>query len=171
LASAWNSLLQNVADMDTDMLVLVSELITMIQQTVCLIGNASEVISQTRRATILETLDASWSKYEQEDFLDSKECLFGKAFQQTLTSKVEKESALAKALVACKCIKELSGKERANKHRRDNYGHIQFFQRSPEKLELQTIPCSKLTMLLECIRNLQSTITDSLRIADPIWGG
>ena len=27
--------------------------------------------------------------------------------------------------------------------------------------ELQTIPCSKLTMLLECIRNLQSTITDS----------
>ena len=37
--------------------------------------------------------------------------------------------------------------------------------------ELQTIPCSKLTMLLECIRILRSTITDSLRIANPIWGG
>ena len=37
--------------------------------------------------------------------------------------------------------------------------------------KLQTIPCSKLTMLLEYIRNLQSTITDFLRIADPIWGG
>jgi len=37
--------------------------------------------------------------------------------------------------------------------------------------ELQTIPCSKLTMLSECIRNLRSTITDSPRIADPIWGG
>jgi len=143
----------------------------MIQRTICLIGNASEFISQTRRSRILETLDASWPKYGQEDFSGSKEYLFGEAFQQMLTKKVEKESALAKTVMAYQCIKEVSGEERANNHRRDNYGHIQFFQRSPEKLELQTIPCSKLTMLSECIRNLRSTITDSPRIADPIWGG
>ena len=131
LASAWNSLLQSGADRDPDMLVPVSEVITMIQQTICLIGNTSEFISQTRRARILEKLDASWSKYGQEDFSDSRECLFGEAFQQTLANKVEKESALAKAVVASKRSKEASGKEKANSHRRDNYGHIQFFQRSP----------------------------------------
>ena len=37
--------------------------------------------------------------------------------------------------------------------------------------KLQTVPCSKLTMLLECIWNLRSTIADSPRIVDPIWGG
>ena len=37
-------------------------------------------------------------------------------------------------------------------------------QQSSNSGELQTIPCSKLTMLLECIRSLRNTITDSSRI-------
>ena len=45
LASGWNSLLESGANEDPDMLVPVADVITMIQQTICLIGNASEFIS------------------------------------------------------------------------------------------------------------------------------
>ena len=65
---------------------------------------------QTRRAKILSKLDASWSKYGQEDFSSSKETLFGENFQLALTEKVEKEAALAKAVVASKRSKEARGK-------------------------------------------------------------
>ena len=68
LAFAWNSLLESRADKDPDMLVPVTDVISMIQHTICLTGNASEFISQIRRTRILEKLDASWSKYGQEDF-------------------------------------------------------------------------------------------------------
>ena len=103
----------------------------MIQHTICLIGNTSEFISQTRQSKILENLDASWSKYEQHDFSDSKEMLFGENFQLVLTSKVEKETALAKAVVASKHSKEARGKEASNSHRRDGHGCNQFFSWEP----------------------------------------
>ena len=66
LAFAWNSLLESRADKDPDMLVPVTDVISMIQHTICLTGNASAFISQIRRTRILEKLDASWSKYGQE---------------------------------------------------------------------------------------------------------
>ena len=111
LAFAWNSLLESGADKDPDMLVPVTDVISTIQRTICLIGNASEFISQIRHTRILEKLDASWSKYGQEDFSDSKDTSFGENFQQTLASKVEKEAILAKAVVASKQSKENGGKE------------------------------------------------------------
>ena len=106
LAFPWNSFLESGADKDPDMLVPVADVISMIQRTICLIGNASEFISQIRRTRILEKLDVSWSKYGQEDFSDSKDTLLGKNSQQTLASKVEEEAVLAKAVVASKCSKE-----------------------------------------------------------------
>ena len=131
LAFAWNSLLESGADKDPDMLVPVTEVISMIQHTICLIGNASEFISQIRHTRILEKLDTSWSKYGQEDFSDLKDTLFGEDFQQTLVSKVEKEAVLAKVVVASKRSKENRGKESSSSHRRDNYGCSQFFRGSP----------------------------------------
>lgn len=131
LAFAWNSLLDSGAGEDPEMLVPVTEVISMIQRTICLIGNASEFISQIRRTKILEKLDTSWSKYGQEDFSDSKETLFGENFQQTLASKVEKEAVLAKAVVTSKRSKENRGKETSSSHRRDSYGRNQFFRGSP----------------------------------------
>ena len=131
LAFVWNSLLESGADKDSDMLVPVTDVISMIQRTICLIGNASEFISQIRRTKILEKLDAFWSKYGQEDFSDSKDTLFGENFQQTLSIKVEKEAILAKAAVASKRSKENGGKETSSSHRREGYGHSQFFHGSP----------------------------------------
>ena len=58
LAFVWNSLLESGADKDPDMLVPVTDVISMIQRTICLIGNVSEFISQIRRTKILEKLDA-----------------------------------------------------------------------------------------------------------------
>ena len=52
LASMW-------VDEDPDMPVRASEVITMIQYTLCLIGNTPEFISQRRRVRILEKIDTS----------------------------------------------------------------------------------------------------------------
>ena len=131
LTSAWNSLLQCGADEDPDMPVRASEVITMIQCTLCLIGNTSEFISQTRRAKILEKIDTSWSKYAQEDFSEAKETLFGESFQVTLSDKVEKEAALAKAVAASKRSKEVRERDTQSNRRKDNHGRNQFFRRSP----------------------------------------
>ena len=131
LALAWNSLLDSRAGEDPEMLVPVTEVISMIQRTICLIGNALEFISQIRRTKILEKFDASWSKYGQEDFSDSKETLFGENFQQTLASKVEKEAVLAKVVVTSKRSKENRGKETSSSYRRNSYGRNQFFHGSP----------------------------------------
>ena len=113
------------------MLVPVTHVISVIQRTICLIGNGSECISQIRRTNILEKLDTSWSKYGQEDFSDSKETLFGENSQQTLANKVEKEAVLAKAVVTSKHSNENKGKETSSSHRKDSYGHNQFFCGSP----------------------------------------
>ena len=61
-------------------------------------GNTSELISQTRRARILEAVDPSWSKYGSEEFPSSSSTLFGEGFQETLSKRVEKDTALSKAV-------------------------------------------------------------------------
>ena len=52
IAFAWNSLLDSGAGEDLEMLVPVTDMISMIQHTICLIGNASEFISQIRRTRV-----------------------------------------------------------------------------------------------------------------------
>ena len=47
LTSAWQLLVDGVED-DPEMTVPASEVLTMIQCTLCMIGNASELVSQTR---------------------------------------------------------------------------------------------------------------------------
>ena len=103
----------------------------MIQCTICLIGIASEFISQIRRTRILAKLDAFWSNSGQENFSDFKDNLFRGKFQQTLASKVEKEAVLAKVVVASKPSKENRGKETSSIHGREGYGRSQFFCGSP----------------------------------------
>ena len=78
----------------------------MIQRTLCL--NASEYISQTRRTNILEAIDPSWSSYAAEEFAGAKDSLFGETFQADLTGRVEKDTALAKAVSITKKQKKES---------------------------------------------------------------
>ena len=76
-------------------------IIMLIQRTICLVGNASELTSQIRREKILTAIDPSWSKFGSEEFSTSKSknTLFG---EENLTSMVEKDTALAKAVSVTK---------------------------------------------------------------------
>ena len=80
------------------MVVPASEVLTLIQCSLCMIGNASELVSQTRQPKILDTIDHSWSKFGEGDFPSVKDTLFGEEFQASLTTKVEKDNALSKAV-------------------------------------------------------------------------
>ena len=82
---------------------------------------------QTRHTKILSKLDTSWTKYGQEDFSDSKETLFRENFELAFTEKVEKEVALAKAVVASKCSKEARVKEIPSSLHKENGDYNQFF--------------------------------------------
>ena len=46
-----------------DLVVPVSQVLILIQHTICLVGNASEIISQVRHSKILELCNSSWAKY------------------------------------------------------------------------------------------------------------
>lgn len=75
-----------------------AEVLAMIQCTIFLLGNASELISQTRCAKILEAVNSSWARYCSEEFTSSSNTLFDKECQNTLSKKVEKDTALSKAM-------------------------------------------------------------------------
>lgn len=66
-----------------------------IQRSLVLLGNANNLISETRREVALEVIHPSLKKY---DFSKSEENLFGEAFKETLVKKVEADSVLAKAV-------------------------------------------------------------------------
>ena len=84
------------------MVVLGSEVLALLQHTLCLIGNASELISQTRWSKVLEAVDLSWSKFGSDDSPSAQDTLFGEEFQSSLTNKVEKDTALSKAVTITK---------------------------------------------------------------------
>ena len=127
LASGWQNLLDAGLETNPDMLVPAAEVLDLIQRTLCLVGNASEYISQTRRARILAAIDPAWSKFGSDDFSKAKDALFGEEFQSKLTSKVEKETALAKAVSITKRHKEKDNQSaRKPGQRSDN-----FFRRGP----------------------------------------
>ena len=89
-----------------------SQVATLIQRTTCMVGNVSEMISQSRRTRILQIIETSWSKYGEEDFPGAVDALFGEDFRTSLTEKVDKETTLAKAASITKRNKDLKGKTR-----------------------------------------------------------
>ena len=98
LTAAWQHLLEAGLEVNPDMVVPATEVLTIIQQTICLVGNASEFTSQIRRAQILGMIDTSWSKFNSDSFASATDTLFGEKFQESLGKKVEKETALSKAV-------------------------------------------------------------------------
>ena len=87
-----------------------SQVVAKIQRTLCLLGNTSEFISQTRRSKILEVIDKSWGKFRTEIF-QATGSLFGEEFQTNHPTKVEKDVALSKAVSILK--RNRKGKETA----------------------------------------------------------
>jgi len=128
LASAWKELHEARATKDASATVPAAEVMHLIQRTLCLVGNASEYISQTRRAHILEHIDKSWSRYASDEFPDAEETLFGDAFKSSLSERVEKDTALAKAVsITKKRQKEVS----SDSDRKGGGKDGQFFRPGP----------------------------------------
>ena len=98
LTSAWQQLLENGLENDQEMRVPAIEVLTLIQCTLCMVGNASKQISQIRRARILEAVDKSWSKFAETEVSPDNGFLCGENFRSRLTKDVEEDSSLAKAL-------------------------------------------------------------------------
>ena len=125
LTSAWQSLLEAGVETNPELNVPATEVLDIIQRTLCLIGNSSELISQKRRANILAAVDPSWSKFATEKYPD-KEMLFGESFQSKLTGRVERETALAKAVSITN-----RHKERDSSSRKGGQKGSKFFRQSP----------------------------------------
>ena len=102
LVSAWQNLLGEGIQEEPDMTVPATEVLAMIQRTLCLIGNASEQISRARRAKILEAIDPTWKKFSDDSFPSAKGTLFGEDFQFSLKDRVEKDTAISKAVALSK---------------------------------------------------------------------
>jgi len=60
-------------------------------------GNGLEYISEKTQSKILGAIHSSWEKYAHEEYPNAGSHLFGDDFQSTITGKVDKEGALAKA--------------------------------------------------------------------------
>ena len=118
LVSAWQSLLEEGIEEDPVMMVPATEVLAMIQRTLCLIGNA---LSQVRPAKILETIDPSWKKLSEDSFPSAKDTLFGVDFQSSHTSRVKKDTALSKAMA----ISKRSRKDPDPSSRKDRLGFFE----------------------------------------------
>lgn len=128
LTAAWNDLLEAGLKDDPDIAVPATEVLNLIQRTICLVGNASELTSQLRREKILGAIDRSWSKFSSEEFPASRNTLFGEDFQTKLTSMVEKDTALAKAVSLTKKHKKEANQSST---RRSGPRPFRFFRKSP----------------------------------------
>ena len=128
LTLAWQHLVEAKLEDNQSMVVPATEVLTLIQQTICMIGNASEFTSQMRRAQILGEIDSSWSKFSSESFVSATGTLFGEKFQRSLGKRVENEVALAKAV----SITKRSKKDKdVSSTRKDRHRNDQFFRRGP----------------------------------------
>ena len=129
LTSAWQELLEEGLERDTTMMLPATEVLAVIQRSLCLIGNASEYISQTRRSRILEAIEPSWSKFAKDEF-KSSDTLFGKDFQSSLTDKVEKDVALSKAVSIMKRSQK-SKEQPTSSSKREGQTYTRFFRGGP----------------------------------------
>lgn len=102
LISAWSNLLQEVVKGNTGMLVPATEVLAMVPRSLCLIGNASELIFQTRPSRVVEAINPSWKRFGEDEFPSSQSTLLGDDFQTSQSSSMEKDNALTKAVLITK---------------------------------------------------------------------
>ena len=98
LANLWSGLIEQGLTMDPEALIPVSDVLDIIQRSIVLIGNANNLVSETRREVALEAIHPSLKKYAKGDFKDAESDLFGEKFKDVLVKKVEADGALSKAV-------------------------------------------------------------------------
>ena len=89
LTCLWAELLDNNLLEDPDSLINVQDVLNVIQRTLVLLGNATELVSQTRRCNILQCVDKSLVKYGKDSASKNQESLFGPDFCSQLKNQVE----------------------------------------------------------------------------------
>ena len=95
----WSDLADQELNQDPKAAILVSDVLDIIQRSsLVLLGNANNLISETRREAALESIYPSLKKYGKGDFSNSKCDLFGHEFKDGLVKKVEADAGLSKAV-------------------------------------------------------------------------
>lgn len=108
------------------MMVPAAEVLSMIQRTLCLIGSASEQISRARRARILEAIDPTWKKFSEDAFPSAKGTLFGEDFRSSLKERVDRDTAISKAVAISR-----RGRKDSAPSRREGGRPNRFFRGGP----------------------------------------
>ena len=98
LTSLWADLIDKGLMQNPEGTILVAIVMDTIQRSLLLLGNANNLISETRRKLVLEAIHPSLKRYGKGDFSKAEENLFGEEFKETLVKKVEADSVLAKAV-------------------------------------------------------------------------
>ena len=73
-----------------------SQVVALIQRTICMAWNVSEMISQLKHTKILQNIEISWCKYGVEDFSDAEDTLFGEDFRPLLLIRWRRRQPLLK---------------------------------------------------------------------------
>ena len=111
------------------MVVPASEVLTLIQYSLCMIGNICSLCPKRDDLRSWSQLIHSWSKFGKGDLPSAKDTLFGEEFQASLTTKVEKDNASSKAVSITKRNKKHS--EIPSSSRREGQQNDHFFSRGP----------------------------------------
>lgn len=129
LTNAWHEMVHEMdLEDDHNLQLPATQVLTLIQCTLCLVGNASELVSQTRRAKILEVADKSWAKFAETENPPGEGLLFGEEFRSEISKKVEADNSLSKALSITKRSQKTT--ESASTRRDERPGR-RFFRQSP----------------------------------------
>lgn len=98
LSCLWSELLDNDLLKEEESMINVHDVLNVVQRTLVLLGNANELISQTRRCNILRAVDQGLEKYGKEPRSKSQEFLFGNEFCSQLKAQVESDKALTQVV-------------------------------------------------------------------------
>ena len=94
----WPELIDNNLLSDPNASVNVHNILNIIQRTIVLLDNTSEMLSQLRRSKILASVDTSFIKFGQKPQSGSGEFLFGSEYTKYLRGEAETDSSLAKVV-------------------------------------------------------------------------
>ena len=112
---------------DEGAVINVHDVLEVVQRTLVLLGNANELISQTRRCAILKCVDHNLEKYGKDPPKNNGDLLFGKEFCAQLKSQVESDKALSQVVTLANRYQPY------DKSRQSTLGRSreQFFRQSP----------------------------------------
>ena len=98
LSCLWSELIDNDLLRSEDSVIYVHDVLNVLQRTLVLLGNANELVSQTRRCNVLRAVDQGLEKYGKEPPSNNQEFLFGKEFCSQLKAQVESDKTLSQVV-------------------------------------------------------------------------